>query len=118
MKRHISLFEQALINNGWELHCKRYYGKHKDRVLSYEYRKKYNDNIAFVELRKSDLKILDVGFYGAFYVIDTYTHMCVHDLFNKINKEVREIEYSVKYEKHDLSINEEIELVESINDNE
>ena len=118
MKRHISLFEQALINNGWELHCKKYYGKHKDRVLSYEYRKKYNDNIAFVELRKSDLKILNVGFYGAFNVMDTntYTHIC--DVYNIINKDIKEIEYSIKYEKHDLSINEEIELVESINDNE
>ena len=39
MKRKITELEKNLIEKGWELDHKTYYGKHSDKVLNYVYEK-------------------------------------------------------------------------------
>lgn len=41
MKRKLTELEKKLIENGWYLESKTYYGKHSDKVLNYIYRKTY-----------------------------------------------------------------------------
>lgn len=122
MKRKESFFEKKLIENGWKLHYKKYYGKHREKVLSYIYSKEYEimgHNVnAFVELRKYDLKILDLGFENVFTNINYGSKMIIESIFDKINGEVREILYHCLYSNVEPidyeEVEEEVEVMDTI----
>ena len=107
MRRRVSVCEKHLIENGWELHSKKYCGKHKDRILSYVYTK-YYDNLkvnAYVELKKPSLEVLNYGFNCPSINIDTITIGLINGLMEQIRVEID----STK----ELDIEQEIEIAET-----
>ena len=124
MKRKESLFETKLIENGWKLHSKRYCGKHSEKVLSYVYFKEYetlgHKVFGYVELRKWDLKVLNVMFDNPFCEIDYLTINAIKTLFDKINGEVREILYYSTYPSEEPvrkeSVEEQIQVAETLDE--
>lgn len=122
MKRKESLFEKKLIERGWKLHSKRYYGKHSEKVLSYVYYKEFetlgHKVYGYVELRRWDLKVLNVMYDNPFCEIDYLTINAIKTLFDKINGEVREILYYSTYPSEEPvrkeSVEEQVEVAEAL----
>lgn len=93
MKRNVNDFEKRLLEKGWVLDSKKYYGKHSQRVLCYTYKKEFDSLFGkvfgYVDYRKCDNAILNIyvdnklgGFVGGFELDGITT------LLKKINDEV------------------------------
>lgn len=102
MKRKQTRFHTALINNGFRLDSKLYYGKNSESVLAYVFTYTYrqcNTNFKFfLEVRKSDDKILDMGLVEMpFTRIGLNQKWLLDSVFKEMNCYIRDIEYATKY---------------------
>ena len=129
MKRHITELEKNLIEKGWELDHKTYWGKHSDKVLNYVYEKVYlkeytrddgkvvvNSWSARVLLDQKREKIEDVLIKSPFKeYTDDLTCILVHMKLGEIKKEVYECDPNRKVEqKEELSTEEQVEVAEAV----
>ena len=102
MKRKQTRFHTALINNGFRLDSKVYHGKNSESVLAYVFTYTYrqcNTNFKFfLEVRKSDDKILDMGLLEMPFTRIGFSEKWLLDgVFKEMNCYIRDIEYATKY---------------------
>lgn len=127
MKRSVDEFEKKLIELGWKLHHKEYWGKNSESVLCYVYEKEFyffRETFVngFVRYRKVDKKILDVGFYNDNHLVPTINDFeltALQGTLNKVNEEVRNALYEAFYNpKVEENTEEVVEVVEALEEND
>lgn len=93
MKRKVNDFEKKLIEKGWTLHSKVYFGKGSKSVLCYTYTKKFESIFGevqcYCDYRKCDDKILNISFDNIVGgIIDSLTIDGIKTLWDKVNSEI------------------------------
>ena len=106
MRRNEDLFEKKLIDNGWKLHSKEYYGKHSQFVLCYVYEKRFEFSgkslCGYVRYRKVDKKVLDVIIDNVFRdKIDAFAISDLSFYYDNVNGEVMQLKYDTDMENYD-----------------
>lgn len=130
MKRKTTSFQQSLLNNGFKLYAKIYYGKYSEKVLAYIFTKQveYKDfkfNL-FVKIGKKDDLVQDYGIYDLPFAILGVEQL---EMINSIVREhcslIKDLEYATKYvgsRANDYLTNEDddevVEVAEVIETNE
>lgn len=130
MKRKITELEKNLIDKGWELDHKTYYGKHSDKVLNYVYEKVYvkeytrddgkvivNTWTARVLLDNTRTKIEDTLIYSPYKAFTNYiTCLLVAGKIKEIEKEVKSCLPQKNDPNEELSTEEQVECAECENE--
>lgn len=108
MKRHITEYEQKLINNGWKLIQKTYKGKYSQFVWTYVYLKSCDKFLCEVVLDKKREKT--IGIY-----IENYKNAFIGlEQLQELNKEYLEISNEIHLLEFGKPLDEDDEIVEIV----
>ena len=131
MKRRKTEFEKALIEKGWELDYKSYYGKHQDKVLAYTYRKLFVHKVEFagetlestfeaqLVLEPKRENFIDVAIRNKMPEFVNNVCLIINEkTLLEVEKEVKSCLLEVNKWEEENSPEETIEVVEAIEENE
>lgn len=97
MKRNVNDFEKQLLEKGWVLDSKKYYGKDSKSILCYTYRKEicfdiYSSVSCFIDYKKKENRVINVYIenfackIGGFVSFDDYKE--IESIFAIVNDEI------------------------------
>ena len=124
MKRKRTQLEKSLIEKGWVLSHKKYYGKHCDKILSYTYIKTYENSgeksyinhsyMAQIELNAKRNEIIDIYIQISGGLVDETQLYLYANMIKKVEKEV--FECQINSNSEELTQEEIVECVEALGD--